>query len=124
MIVQKRFLFGLFAFVSLALFLSACENEGMFDRYKKKKGNRREIDHYEIHQPDVNYPNDDVLIWHTPSRNKRKFKLPPGTHVEVLETVDGDKVGSSHIMYKIRTADGREGWVPKGWCKQVYKETN
>jgi hypothetical protein len=71
-----------------------------------------------IHQPDVNYPNDDVLIWKSPARNRRAFRLAPGTEVEILEEVDGDRFGTPHVMFKIRTADGREGWVPKSWCKK------
>ena len=106
----------------LALFLSACgKSGGMFDRYKKSRKGKQRIAYYQIHQPDVNYPNDDVLIWHDPGRNKRSFKLPPGTKVDVLETIDGDKYGTKHIIYKIKTADGRTGWVPKKWCKQFYK---
>jgi hypothetical protein len=77
---------------------------------------------YRIHQPHVDYRNDDVIIWADPGRTKRLFLLPPGTKVDVIETVDGAKYGSNHIMYKVRTADGRAGWVPKNWCKQHITE--
>jgi hypothetical protein len=112
---------GLLAF---ALFLSGCPRAGgMFDKYKGQSKTQKElrIAYYEIYQPDVYYPNDDVIVWQDPGRNQRAFLLPPKTRVDVLETVDGDKYGSPHVMYKIKTTDGRTGWVPKGWCKQVYK---
>jgi hypothetical protein len=44
--------------------------------------------------------------------------LPPGTKVEVVNTVD-NKDGK--IVYEIKTGDGRKGWVPKTHCKAVYK---
>lgn len=107
---------------ALGVLLPACtKTGGMFDKYKKSRKGTQRIAYYEIHQPDVNYPNDDVLIWKSPDRKERSFKLPPGTRVDVLETIDGDKYGSPHIMYKIKTADGRTGWVPKKWCRQFYK---
>jgi hypothetical protein len=84
-------------------------------------GSKKRVAYYRIHQPDVNYPNDHVIIWKDPSRENRAFILSPGTRVDVIETIDGDKFGSRHIMYRIRTADGRTGWVPKPWCKQVYR---
>ena len=108
-------------FLAFAFLLSACEGRGMFDRYKKSRRSKQRIAYYKIHQPDVNYPNDDVLIWKAPDRENRAFKLAPGTKVTVVETIDGDKYGTKHIMYKIKTADGRTGWVPKKWCKQFYK---
>ena len=61
-----------------------------------------------------------LLPDYTPEE-QRAFLLAPGTKVDVIETIDGDKYGSPHIMYKIKTADGRTGWVPKKWCKQFYK---
>ncbi|MHC5040075.1 MAG: hypothetical protein ACYTHM_22435 [Planctomycetota bacterium] len=122
MMKSRRFLIGFLCLAGLAFFLSACgKSGGMFDRYKKSRKGKKRIAYYEIWQPDVNYPDDDVLIWKTPGRNNRAFKLPPGTKVDVVETVDGDKYGSQHVMYKIKTADGRTGWVPKKWCKQYYK---
>jgi hypothetical protein len=108
--------------MALAFVLSACgKGGGMFDRYKKSRKGKKRIAFYKIHQPDVNYPNDDVIIWKAPDRENRAFLLSPGTKVDVIETLDGDKYGSAHIMYKIKTADGRTGWVPKKWCKQFYK---
>jgi hypothetical protein len=94
----------------------------MWDKYKRsdRKGQAR-ISHYEIFQPNINYPKDDVIVWKEPARSQRAFLLKPGTKVEVVETVDGDKYGTEHVVYRIKTADGREGWVPKPWCKQIYK---
>jgi hypothetical protein len=97
------------------------KKSGMFDRYKKSRKGKRRIAYYQIHQPNEVYANDDVIIWKTPSRDARAFVLAPGTKIDVIETVDGDKYGSAHIMYKIKTADGRTGWVPKNFCKQFYK---
>jgi hypothetical protein len=108
-------------FVALAFTLTSCGKGGMFDRYKKSRKGKKRIAYYQIHQPDVNYPDDDVIIWKAPDRENRAFLLSPGIKVTVIETIDGDKFGSAHIMYKIKTADGRTGWVPKKWCKQFYK---
>ncbi|MHC4599328.1 MAG: hypothetical protein ACYS47_10015, partial [Planctomycetota bacterium] len=77
--------------------------------------------HYEIHQPNVHYPDDDVLVWEDLGRNKRAFTLSPGTKVDVVEITDGYEEGTPHVMYRIRTADGREGWVPEKWCKKVTR---
>lgn len=114
---------SILALSALAVVLGSCgKSGGMFDRYSKKsRAGRTRIAYYEIHQSDVNYPNDDVIIWQDPGRNQRAFLLTPGTKVDVVETVDGDKYGTAHIVYKIKTADGRTGWVPKQWCRQVYK---
>jgi hypothetical protein len=97
------------------------ERSGEGGRERPRFPTRKRIAYYQIHQPDVNYPNDDVIIWKAPDRENRAFLLSPGTKVDVIETVDGSKYGTRHIMYKIRTADGRTGWVPKRWCKQFYK---
>jgi hypothetical protein len=108
----------------LSMGLSACGKTGKaFDAYKGHGGKASEmrIAYYEIYQPDINYPTDDVIIWQAPDRAQRAFLLAPKTRVEVVKTVDGDKYGSPHVMYQIKTADGRTGWVPKPWCKQVYK---
>ncbi|MCU0723968.1 MAG: hypothetical protein MUC63_10215, partial [Planctomycetes bacterium] len=70
-----------------------------------------------IHQPNENYPNDEVIVWKDQGRSQRAFLLPPGEEVENLEEVDGAKSGSPHVMCRIRTRDGREGWVPKPWLR-------
>ncbi|MCU0722324.1 MAG: hypothetical protein MUC63_01675 [Planctomycetes bacterium] len=110
---------------AFVLALPACPGKvgHLYDKYENKGKSQKElrIAYYEIFQGDVNYPNDDVIIWQDPGRNQRAFLLAPKTRVDVLETVDGDKYGTQHVMYKIKTADGRTGWVPKPWCKQVYK---
>ncbi|MHC5036322.1 MAG: hypothetical protein ACYTHM_03335 [Planctomycetota bacterium] len=84
-----------------------------------KSGGR--ILHHVIHQPDANYGDDDVIIWQEPERKNRAFKLAPGTKVDVIETVEGDPHGVEGVIFKIKTGEGREGWVPKKWCKPVKK---
>ena len=109
----------------LGMGFPACGKTGKaFDAYKGgggKKASELRIAYYEIYQNDVNYPTDDVIIWQAPDRAQRAFLLAPKTRVEVIKTVDGDKYGTQHVMYQIKTADVRTGWVPKPWCKQVYK---
>ncbi|MHC4599642.1 MAG: hypothetical protein ACYS47_11605 [Planctomycetota bacterium] len=99
----------------LAFGLVSCGSGKGFQPRPKPKPR---ISHYEVHQPDVNYANDDVVIWIDRERGKRAFLLKPGTKVEVVQTVD-DKDGKT--MYEIKTKDGRKGWVPKTYCKAVYK---
>jgi hypothetical protein len=77
---------------------------------------------YVIHQPNRDYPDDAVLIYDTPSRSKRKFKLPPGTRVKVLETVSGEKYDCDDDLYKIRDPQGRVGWVPASHCKEKNRK--
>ena len=98
-----------------ALILVSCGNKKSFAPKKKKT---QKIVGYEIHQPDSSYGNDDVLIWKETTRDNRAFKLPPGTKVEVLKTVD-TKEGKT--MYQIKDGDERTGWVPKSHCKAIYK---
>ena len=101
----------------VCLLFAGC-GDSLSDKYKKLAKGRRKKTHYEIHQPHHLYPNDKVLIWSTPQRKKRKFLLKPGTRVKILKTVDGFKYNQDHDMYLIKTADGRQGWVPAGWCKE------
>ncbi len=103
---------------ALLLFACGCGGKG-FGSYTDAAAQGREKTHFEIYQPHHIYKNDKVLVWHNPSRDKRKFLLDPGTRVKVLKTVDGTKYGQEWDMYLIETMDGRQGWVPSGWCKEV-----
>ena len=99
-------------FVALSIEATHCFAGESGDEAKPPvRKNQRQISHYEIFQPNINYPNDDVILWMDPGRNQRAFMLKPGTKVDVIEIVDGEKFGSMHLMYRIRTADGREGWI-------------
>lgn len=84
----------------------------------EKEGGDGALDHV-IHQPNEAYPNDDVIVWKDPGRNSRAFVLAPGTRVAVLEKVDGEEFGSAHVMMRIRTDDGREGWIPKIYVRKA-----
>ncbi|MHC4781372.1 MAG: hypothetical protein ACYTFG_22585 [Planctomycetota bacterium] len=103
----------LFAF---SVVLASCGNSKAFVPKKKKKA---KISHYEIYQPDSTYKDDDVVIWQKADRDKRAFLLSPGTKVKLLQSKD---TADGNIMYEIETADERKGWVPKKWCKAVYKK--
>ena len=105
----------LLVFVLCGAGLGSCGSKKGFAPRPKPKP---KISHYAIHQPDVNYPNDDVRISKKPDLEERAFMLPPGTKVEVVNTVD-NKDGK--IVYEIKTGDDRKGWVPKPHCKAVYK---
>jgi hypothetical protein len=100
------------------LLLGGCGGKGLGSKFRDMAKKKKSKTHFEIYQPHHIYKEDKVLIWHTPGRKKRKFLLAPGTRVKVLKTVNGEPYGTPHDMYYIRTADGREGWVPSGWCKE------
>lgn len=117
----KRFVAVLSVLSVLSFGLAACNPGNMWSKYDKNKKGKQRIAYYQIHQPHPVYPDDPVNIWKDPGRNQKAFQLAPGTKVDVTETIDGDKYDTPHIIYKIKTADGREGWVPKPWCKQIYK---
>ena len=46
---------------------------------------------------------------------------PLGTRVKMIKTVEGDAYEYQGVIYRIRTEDGRTGWVPQKWCKAVMK---
>jgi hypothetical protein len=98
------------ALFAMAILAAGCDKGSDVDNSDAAKPSKEKY-HYVIHQPNTDHPNDDVLIWDTPTRNKRKFKLAPGTRVKVLKTTEEN-------MYKIKTTDGREGWVPAKWCRK------
>ena len=100
--------------LGLSLLASCGSGKGFKPRPKPKPT----ISHYEIYQPDSTYAQDDVILWQSPACAARAFLLPPGTKVEVLETVD-DKEGKT--FYKVKAGGDRTAWVPKSHCKAVYK---
>ncbi|MHC4781341.1 MAG: SH3 domain-containing protein [Planctomycetota bacterium] len=107
--------------LALALFAGACGKPGkMYEKVKPKKGGEK-ISHYVIHQPNTTHPDDDVIVWKGPDRKDRVCQLPPGTKVDMIETVEGDPHGYQGVLFKIKTADGRTGYVPDKWLKGIKK---
>ncbi|GEM_PF-3324355 len=81
--------------------------------------NRLRVDPFRIYQPNRRYPHEPVTLFDSPESKKILFRLPPGTRVFRLNTWDD----SVREIYKVRTMDGREGWVDAKSCVPEDCET-
>ena len=106
---------ALLAVAAIAFFSASCPKKELF---KPPSQTKQAVSHYEIIQPNTNYPNDEVIIWQTPDLGQRAFLLKPKTKVELVKSQDNSE---GKTVYQIKTADDRTGWVPNTHCKPVYK---
>jgi hypothetical protein len=72
----------------------------------------RLVDPLRIHQPNRKYPEESIPVYFCPRCRDILFRLAPGTLVYRLNTWDNGK----RVVYRIRTSDGREGWILAGAC--------
>jgi hypothetical protein len=73
---------------------------------------RLSVDPCRIFQPNRQYPDEPVPAFATPDCKDILFRLPPATLVfRLLVWSDGN-----HVSFRIRTHDGREGWVHAKAC--------
>jgi hypothetical protein len=72
---------------------------------------------YEVFDPSSAPQTAIIKVWESPGLAKMKFQLLTGTKVTVLQHVDHARYSYGGV-YKIRTSDGREGWIATGFCRK------
>ncbi|MHC5080066.1 MAG: hypothetical protein ACYTHN_13690, partial [Planctomycetota bacterium] len=70
------------------------------------------VDPWTILQPNLKHPNEPVPVHSDQECKEILFRLPPGTSVFRLNSWDN----GNRVTHKIRTMEGREGWVDAKAC--------
>jgi len=70
------------------------------------------VDPHRVVQPNCKYPAEAVPIFSCPRCRDILFRLPPGALVYRLNVWDD----GNRVVYRLRTADGREGWTLSTSC--------
>jgi hypothetical protein len=79
---------------------------------------RLKVDPFRVFQINRKFPCEPVPIFVTPLCRETIFRLSPDSLVFRINSWDD---GNQHI-YRVRTSDGREGWIPAKACVRVNLE--